>query len=205
MFTGTAHTLGSDDVPSQMIPDPAKTASPSQTSRRSQHPLAGLMPGFFGQSGANQDDDDDDTDLDTPVTRVLTLWSDGLSIDDGELIARSDPRYKEILENLNQDRAPLSLLGVKFGQRVDIQIADRKTEAYRPPPKKPMKAFEGQGNRLGSPAPAIASGSSKSANPVDEAARSKSAQAFEPSKTAFQVDNSLPTTSIQIRLGSGER
>lgn len=46
-------------------------------------------------------------------------------------------------------RAPLSLLNVKQGQPVDMRVARKLDEDYRPPPKQPAKPFSGAGNRLG--------------------------------------------------------
>jgi len=118
----------------------------------------------------------------------------------GPLQNYDDPASKALLESLNRGTAPLSVLGIKFGQRVDLQIANRQQEEYKKPPPRPMRPFEGGGNRLGSPAPAI-TGAGFSA---PSAAVSEERKEFQPT-TVFQVDASQPITQIQIRLGNGER
>lgn len=46
-------------------------------------------------------------------------------------------------------RAPLALLNVRHDQPVDVRVARRLDEDYRPPPKQPSKPFSGSGQRLG--------------------------------------------------------
>jgi hypothetical protein len=52
-------------------------------------------------------------------------------------------------------RAPPSVLGVLPGQPVELRVERRLHEEYVPPPKAPVAAFSGAGNRLGSVVPAI--------------------------------------------------
>ena len=184
------NTLGSEDEPSRVVPDP--TAPPPRN----------RMPGAFGV-GAGEDDDEEGgaSAPDETVTRVLTFWKDGFSIDDGPLLKYED--HKETLKALNEGRAPLELLNVRFGQRVDVQIANRPQEMYRPPPPKPMKAFGGSGNRLGAPTPELA-GSPAASSSETPPVRSTGA-APPPSRTVFEVNPNEPVTQIQIRLGDGQR
>ncbi|CAG8538659.1 414_t:CDS:10 [Paraglomus occultum] len=132
-----------------------------------------------------------------PVVRHLTFWRNGFSIEDGPLMAYDDPANKEFLQAINSGRAPLQLLNVKTGQPVDMRVARRLDEDYKPPPKKPSAPFSGSGQRLGSLVTAVATSSSASS----------SASSASPTQrpTEFQVDESLPTTSIQVRLGDGTR
>lgn len=100
-------------------------------------------------------------------------------------------------------RAPLSLLNVRHGQPVDVRVARRQDEDYVPPPKAPPKPFEGSGHRLGSPAPFAAPASPSGAAPGAYPSSSSSAAAS--SEPAVTVDESQPTTQLQIRLGDGSR
>ncbi|KAI7867524.1 hypothetical protein BDF14DRAFT_1742975 [Spinellus fusiger] len=126
------------------------------------------------------------------ITRYLTFWKNGFSVDDGPLFRYDDPANEAMLSAINSGRAPLSLLNVRHGQAVDVKVAKRQNEDYVPPPKAPPKPFEGAGHRLGSPAthtpppqtPSPAS-SSLGGGPV--------------------VDESQPTTTLQLRLGDGTR
>lgn len=115
-------------------------------------------------------------------------------------------------------RAPPHILNVLPDQPVELRVAKRVAENYSPPPKRPMAAFGGSGNRLGSPTPLIsgasASGSGGSSAGTampgsfpggveggGEGARTERTSV----NTLFEVDQSLPTTSVQIRLADGTR
>jgi hypothetical protein len=84
-------------------------------------------------------------------------------------------------------------LNVRFGQAVNVAVADKTGEDYRAPPKV-LKPFAGQGNRLGSVDPEIPS-------PAAAAARASPA----PVSVPVPVDESAPSTSVQIRLADGSR
>ena len=103
------------------------------------------------------------------------------------------------------------------GQPVEVRVAKRLTENYSPPPK---SAFGGVGNRLGSPASVLTPGGSggtpAAAMPgsfpstSDPAIASSGASGGggaerQSVNTLFEVDQTLPTTSVQIRLADGTR
>jgi len=135
------------------------------------------------------------------VTRSLTFWSDGFSIEDGPLHSYDDPANKDMLEAIKSGRAPPSLFNVRFDQQLEINVAQRTNEPYRAPPKV-NKPFEGGGNRLGSAAPEISGSGAASASGSGSGAGS-AGQTAEPG--SFEVDTSKPTTSIQLRLGDGTK
>lgn len=101
--------------------------------------------------------------------------------------------------------APTSLLNVAFGQPVEVKVAHRMQEDYKPPPKQPMKAFQGSGNRLGSVTPGESYGSSEAIPGAFPGAQSGSSGTAPTGAATVEVDQSLPVTSIQIRLGDGTR
>lgn len=82
---------------------------------------------------------------------------------------------------------------MRHGQPVEVRVVKRIDEDYTPPPKAPPKPFEGTGNRLGSPAAYTAPSPAPGAFPSSSNA------------TAPTVDESQPTTNIQIRLGDGSK
>ncbi|KAK9250071.1 hypothetical protein V1507DRAFT_468674 [Lipomyces tetrasporus] len=85
----------------------------------------------------------------SPVTRTLTFWRDGFSVENGALLRYDDPANQEILRAINSGRAPLHLLNVNPGQHVDVRVERRMTEDYVSP--NPSKGgFYGSGHRLGS-------------------------------------------------------
>lgn len=89
------------------------------------------------------------------VTRNITFWKEGFSVDDGKLYKYDDPENQEYLKQLNMGRAPLSLLNVQMFQDVDVNVIKKLEESYHDHAKsKPrVYGFEGTGNRLGSPVP----------------------------------------------------
>jgi len=180
-FRGGGHTLGSDEVDSQYIPDPTAVAEPEET-----------------------------------AIRHVTFWREGFSIEDGELMRYDDPTNARILEEINQGRAPPHLLNVNPGQPVELRVVKRLQDEYVPSPKARAGAFHGSGHRLGSPVPGVsnAAGSAPADMPGSFPAAS-TAQA--PSSAAggsgerdsfssrFEVDQTKPATSVQIRLADGTR
>ncbi|KAI8975472.1 hypothetical protein BDF20DRAFT_878877 [Mycotypha africana] len=135
-----------------------------------------------------------------PVTRYLTFWRNGFSVDDGPLFEYNDPANQEMLTAINSGRAPLSLLNVRHGQPVEVRVVKRQGEDYVPPPKV-RKAFEGAGNRLGSPAPTFSTPSpAPGAYPAAASNSNSSANTNAPT-----IDESQPITNIQIRLADGSR
>ncbi|CAE6430706.1 unnamed protein product [Rhizoctonia solani] len=135
------------------------------------------------------------------AVREIIFWRDGFSIADGPLLKYDDPANQAILSAINSGSAPPSILNVRVGQPVELRVAQRTQEEYRPPPPKPATAFSGSGNRLGAPTvPGEASGSGSTTMPGTFANTEP-----ESIQTRFEVDNSLPTTSIQIRLADGTR
>lgn len=165
-FKGAAHTLGSDEAPSQEIA--AAPEAPTQSER---------------------------------VERTLHFWTDGFSVDDGDLYRSDDPANAELLELIRRGRAPLRIMNVLPGQEVDVELKEHKEKYVKP--KKKYQAFEGSGNRLGSPTPAASGvqampGSFDTSPPQAQVAATSS----NPSN-AF--DDSQPTITIRVSLGSGTR
>jgi UBX domain-containing protein 1 len=133
------------------------------------------------------------------VERVLHFWSNGFSVDDGPLYDSSEPQNAQILEMIRRGRAPLALMNLQENQEVDVRLEPHDTPYVQP--KKKYKPFGGAGQRLGSPTPGVGS-SSVHAQTAQPAAPTTPAPS---SATQHQVDESLPTVSLQIRLGDGTR
>jgi UBX domain-containing protein 1 len=137
------------------------------------------------------------------VRRVLHLWQDGFSVDDGALYRYDDPANADTLRMINSGRAPLDLLNVEHGQEVDLELDPQKEKKYVQP-KKQYKPFSGSGQRLGSPTPGATAGASSSTAAASTVAASSST-AGEPATPDVDVDASQPTIILQIRLGDGTR
>lgn len=135
--------------------------------------------------------------------RVLHLWDDGFSIDDGPLFRYDDPANRRTLEMINRGSAPLEMMNVEPGQAVDVKLEAHRGEKYVAPKKK-YTAFGGGGQRLGSPVP----GGSGFSTPPQAAPSSASAQSASTASTpqpSVDVNDSAPTLTLQIRLADGTR
>jgi UBX domain-containing protein 1 len=131
-------------------------------------------------------------------TRVLHLWHDGFSVEDGPLRRFDDPQHAADLEVIRSGRAPIHLMNVQQNQPVDVQL-NKHDEPYKEQPKV-YKAFSGGGQRLGSPTPGAPSSASASTaftpTPLASAASST---------PEVDVDSSQPTLALRIQLADGTR
>ncbi|KAI9726042.1 MAG: hypothetical protein M1828_002050 [Chrysothrix sp. TS-e1954] len=132
-------------------------------------------------------------------TRILHLWLDGFSIDDGPLHRYDDPANARALDQINHGQAPIELLNVGQGDAVDVKLDPHRDQNYVAP-KKTAKAFAGSGTRLGSPTPGP---SGSSTTPVES-----STATTQPSTSPnpnVNVDDSQPVITLQVRLADGTR
>lgn len=135
---------------------------------------------------------------DPPQERVLHLWQDGFSIDDGELRRFDDPNNAMDLQMIRQGRAPLHLMNVRYDQPVDVKL-QQHDENWRPLPKV-YRPFGGEGRRLGSPVP----GDPGVATPPATVTSSQAAPSASAAPSAT-VDESQPTIMIRIQMPDGTR
>lgn len=141
--------------------------------------------------------------------------------------ALPSPRPSELTPSFCiASRAPPSILNIQPGQHVELRIARRTTEDYVPPSSSAASrsAFGGAGHRLGSPVPAFAAPAASapavgsdsmpggfpnvtttSASASGMSAGGNTGGMGDGSGTRFEVDNTLPTTRVQIRLADGSR
>ncbi|ODQ66939.1 SEP-domain-containing protein, partial [Nadsonia fulvescens var. elongata DSM 6958] len=170
-FTGSGYVLGDEESPSRVIPDLNAAATAS---------------GSFAQARAIRTE---------TVVRHLTFWRDGFTIEDGPLFRYDDPANQQHLKAIDSGHAPLSLLNVVPGQKVDVHVAKKTDEDYKPP-KRVVGGYSGSGFRLGSPVPGetFSSPAASTATPT--------------SVSAASTSSDLGTTGdarLQIRLGNGQR
>lgn len=132
--------------------------------------------------------------------RVLHIWTDGFSIDDGELRRFDDPQNRADLQMIREGRAPIHLMNVRMDQRVNVKLEQHK-EDYRPLPKV-YRPFGGEGRRLGSPVPGELGVAAPP--PAAAAAATTTAPAASQAPTTG-VDESQPTLMLRIQLPDGVR
>ena len=135
------------------------------------------------------------------VERILHFWQDGFSIDDGDLFRFDDPRNAEILNSIRQGRAPLNIMNVQPGQEVDVEIKQHEEKYLKPKPQ--YKPFGGSGQRLGSPTPGIPSMPGAFTSETETPTQAPATTTTAPPTS--EVDNSKPTVTLRISLGSGTR
>ena len=142
-----------------------------------------------------------------PQERVLHIWEDGFSIDDGELRRFDDPANQADLAMIRTGRAPLHLMNVHHDQPIDVKLHQHE-EPYKPQPKK-YKPFSGSGQRLGSPVPGAGTSAPPPATSSAPARAPTSALASTVSNagsgTEPAIDSSQPTVMIRIQMPDGTR
>ncbi|CAN0019051.1 unnamed protein product [Lampetra fluviatilis] len=135
------------------------------------------------------------------VNVVLKLWKNGFSIDNGDLRDYGDPASAQFLSAIKRGEIPLELRRMARGGQVNLDMEDHRDLDYVKPKSK-FKAFGGEGQKLGSPTPHVVTAPA-GAQPV--AATAAAAADTESDAPLVQVDETAPTTSLQIRLADGGR
>lgn len=118
-----------------------------------------------------------------PQEHTITFWANGFSVDDGPLRNAQDPENAAFLADVNRGRMPAELMGSDGNADGDVHIIDKSGEAYKPPKAKP---FSGEGRTM-----------------RDESATAAAPQAV--GGAQLVLDESQPTTTLQIRLSDGTR
>ena len=146
------------------------------------------------------------------VRRVLTLWRNGFTIDNGPLFPFTNPESLEILREIRMGRVPRNIAGVQMGENVEMKVEKRDTEDWTPGPtsSRPGGAFLGHGNRLGRSKHFFVSVADYSAIPGEpiippSPASTSSVAESKPAQPTPEINPSLPQTTIQLRLADGTR
>lgn len=133
--------------------------------------------------------------LPPPVSRVLKMWQDGFSIDDGPLHGYQDQESQEFLQAIRQGEIPRELLQEAEGAEVNLNMEDHRHEQFVAPARARL-AFVGEGHRLGSVTPTL----SRPAVPTPPREHTE-----QNAKAGVHLNDALPTTNIQIRLSDGSK
>ncbi|KAG2448631.1 hypothetical protein HYH02_006519 [Chlamydomonas schloesseri] len=130
-----------------------------------------------------------------PRNHVITFYNNGIfTVDDGPPRRVDDPANLTFIESISKGECPAELDPGRPGAPVTVNLL-RKEEPYSEP-ERPKQYFTGTGRTLGASTSAGASTSTASA-----AAAAADASAGE----WKGVDESEPTTSLQLRLPDGSR
>jgi len=121
----------------------------------------------------------------------IILWRNGFTVDDASLRDYNDPKNAEFLGDIQKGVVPKEL-NVGHRQEIDIELINKKEEDF--------KVSTGLRNPFSGPGQ-ILSGTATTMIPSTKGNTSIDRKAIEPPL----VDESLPVTSVQIRLQDGSR
>ena len=191
-----------DDLKKRILEKAAKRGPPAKDAPKSKNHFTGSARTLGGDDTPSEEIAAPPQPAQGPerVDRVLHFWRDGFSVDDGDLYRNDDPRNAELLRLIQAGRAPLRIMNVHPGQEVDVELKQHDENYVKPKAK--YKPFGGSGNRLGSPTPGFQTmpGSFEAAvEPTQPAAQASSGP------PASNVDDSQPTVTLRVSLGSGTR
>lgn len=136
---------------------------------------------------------------DETIDMCLKLWNNGFSVGNGPLRGYDDPVNKDFLESIRRGEIPREL-AIQAKGEVNLSMEDHRHEEYSLP-KKIIEAFSGAGHRLGSPTPGIVINQDSKGKPSEEENKKNEVEA----QSILQLNESEPTTNIQIRLADGSR
>ena len=154
-----------------------------------------LVPDEYGEGSSAAQPSGRTTPPDQ-ATIVLKMWSNGFSLDDGPLRSFSDPENEEFLSSIKRGAIPRELVRAARGKQVSLNMEDHHTEEYVAP-KRTIVAFSGAGHRLGAVTPETITSPSLDAGTVEENEKLAAEK--------LKVNESSPTTCIQVRLADGTR
>ncbi|XP_059837505.1 NSFL1 cofactor p47-like [Hypanus sabinus] len=174
------------------VPVDQWSESGSEANRAVPFAGGGYRLGASSQESSEYVSQDKKQDSNLDVQILLKLWKNGFSLDDGELRTYTDPKNAEFLESISRGEIPAELQKLVHRSQVSLDMEDHRSEEYLKHKLK-FKAFSGDGQKLGSPTPTIVSTPS---SPEEE---------FKYFVNVLNVNESEPTTNVQIRLADGSR
>lgn len=123
------------------------------------------------------------------IVHNIYFWSNGFTVNDGPLRSFDDPANASFLESIKNSDCPTELEPADGKSKVNVNLI-RKEEEFTEPVK-PAAPFQGERRTLAAP----------SDNNTSSAAASSTTAA----PRTITVDDSLPSTSLQIRFADGSR
>ncbi|GMG98703.1 hypothetical protein Nepgr_000543 [Nepenthes gracilis] len=136
------------------------------------------------------------------TTYTITFWHNGFTINGGPLRRFDDPGNAPFLESIRNSECPKELEPAERSTQVHVALV-RKDENC-PEPEKQQVPFQGVGRTLG-----CGSGTTTPPPPAEPSATAAAAASLSttaPSPTpGLVVDDTLPSTSLQLRLADGTR
>ncbi|GJN38891.1 hypothetical protein PR202_gb27972 [Eleusine coracana subsp. coracana] len=157
---------------------------PFEPRRRSSRSFTGtgrLLTGETVQPGAPQPPED--------IVHNICFWSNGFTVNDGPLRSFDDPENASFLESIKNSECPTELEPADGKSKVNVNLVRKEEEC--PEPVKRAAPFQGERRTLGTA-------------PSDTTSGGATSSTTSATKT-ITVDDSLPSTSLQIRFADGSR
>ncbi|KAM7265756.1 hypothetical protein ACFE04_003439 [Oxalis oulophora] len=124
------------------------------------------------------------------VIHNIVFWANGFTVNDGPLRSLDDPENASFLESIRKSECPKELEPADRRSTVHVNLIRREQNC--PEPEKTHVPFQGVGRTLGSSSvPAAPEVSALNNTPLPSA--------------GLVVDDTLPSTQIQLRLADGTR
>jgi UBX domain-containing protein 1 len=140
-----------------------------------------------------------------PIVKTIKFWKNGFQVgDDGPLRSYTDPANAAFLEDIHKGVIPREL-EVEIGpeRELHVNLIDHKHEEWKEPPKPKIIPFSGTGHTLGGATTISSMSGSVTPSGISPPSSSSTIPMTPPSNVS--VDESQPTTSLQIRLYDGTR
>ncbi|CAL9174648.1 unnamed protein product [Musa hybrid cultivar] len=129
------------------------------------------------------------------IVHDIHFWTNGFTVNDGPLRRFDDPENAPFLESIMKSECPKELEPADRRSVVHVNLVRRAENC--PEPARRLAPFRGTGRTLGS-----GSSNSSGCELADTATASSSTPS---SSTGLAVDESKPSTTIQLRLADGTR
>ncbi|KEH36936.1 putative SEP domain-containing protein [Medicago truncatula] len=175
-----ARQLGAVERPLDQLQEPPRSTSFTGTGR--------LLSGDTVPTASNSQQPES-------VVHNIVFWSNGFTVNDGPLRRLDDPANASFLESIKKSECPKELEPADRRSAVNVNLI-RRNENYREP-ERSQASFQGVGRTLGS--------SSASMEPETNVASTTPPTSAPTPSAGLVVDQSLPSTSIQLRLADGTR
>lgn len=133
-----------------------------------------------------------------PVVHNIVFWSNGFTIDDGPLRKLDDPENASFLESIRKSECPKEL--EPADRRAPVHVNLMRKEEKCPERQKRRVSFQGVGRTLGG-----SNEGSGSSSPVAPDSAPIPIQTEPAPSQSLVIDETVPTTSIQLRLADGTR
>ncbi|CAL5183955.1 unnamed protein product [Lathyrus oleraceus] len=177
-----ARQLGAVERPLDQLQEPPRSTSFTGTGR--------LLSGETVQNASNSQQPES-------VVHNIVFWSNGFTVNDGPLRRLDDPANASFLESIKKSECPKELEPADRRSAVNVNLIRRNENYRQQEPERIQVSFQGVGRTLGS--------SSNSVAPEPNVASTTPLTSAPSPSAGLVVDQSLPSTSIQLRLADGTR